>query len=536
MIDRHDRGFVLLVSLLTLVVAIFPFAIGQTMAPKGSLYYGNRVVAPADFSIYYSYITQGATGKIFMDDAFTSERYAPTIFQPLWYVVGLGARLTHVDAPTAFAAARYLTIPIFLLALWWAASWLWPEDRQRRRVGFVISIIASGVGGLTVTMLPTIATENLWQFPDLWVSEAYSMLTLWSSAHFLLVSSGILFILIATERSFLEQRWRWAVWAGIVALGVVAIHPFHVLTWFVCWVVLTVWRWITSRQFPWRYIIRWSTVLLISSPMLLMYLLQLLSDPYTIGRAVQNINMSDAPWRMAIGIGAPLVCAIWSTFYWRPRDDRWRWLLAVAAGYCIAIYLPVAFQRRLSQGMLLPFSWLSVPAAVWLVNKTRHWSRATAFMTIGSAALLLSSTWIIVGGLIIKDFAIDVQVPRRMYFLDQEHQALYAALRNTDPLHPMLGTLIESNVAAGLTAHKMFIGYGVETLRFGEKWTLMTHFYTDMAYAQQRTMLQQERLCYVLDSPRTRAYGNAFQPAVWPDLALVWSGPTMALYQTPFCS
>jgi hypothetical protein len=52
---------------------------------------------------------------------------------------------------------------------------------------------------------------------------------------------------------------------------------------------------------------------------------------------------------------------------------------------------------------------------------------------------------------------------------------------------------------------------------------------------QQRTLLFQEQLCYVMTSPRTQAYGNAFQPDQWADLQRVWSGPTLALYRTPYC-
>lgn len=535
MTSWSDKKFLLISGALALFIAIAPYAIGQAITPRGAMFYGNRVVAPVDFSIYYSYIVQGGQGHVFMEDVFTSELHQPTIFQPLWFVVGQAQRAFHVSVPTAFALARYLTIPIFLLTLWWAAGWLWPHDRFKRRTGFILSLIASGLGGMAVGLTASSGTETIWRYPDLWVSEAYSVLTLWSSPHFLLVTSGIVFVLVATERSWLERRWSWAVWAGAAALAVFAIHPFHVLTWLMVWVISSAWRWTQDRRLPWEYIRRWLLVIAMGSPALLFYAMQLLTDPITIGRAIQNINLTDRPIKMIIGIGLPLLLAGWGAFRWRPRDDRWRWALALALSYLMAVYLPVAFQRRLSQGLMLPFAWLSVPAAVWIIQKTYRWSCATTIMIVLAVVLILSSTWISVGGLMVKDYIDDLRVPRRMYYLGQEHREFLAALDAQDRHQPMLGTLIESNIAAGLTAHQVYVGYGVETLRFAEKFKNMGAFYSSMSEQQQRDLLAKEKLCFVMTSPRTRAYGSAFQPSTWTDLEHIWSGPTLDLYRTAYC-
>jgi len=515
-----------------MLLSALPFLLGQALAPAGTIFFGNKLIAPADYSIYYSYINQGMQGQVFMYDAFTSEAHAATLFQPLWFMVGLGAKLFHFSAPVAFAAARYLSVPVFLWTIWWAAGWIFSGFPRRRKVAFVTSLIASGFGGIFALIGPRLA-DFPWTYPDLWVSEAYAVLTLWSSAHFLLVTSGIVFVLVAVERSWSEQRWSWALWASLVAFATLSIHPFHVLTWAILWSLLTLWRWQNAKKFPRYYFARWVTVLAMSLPILLLYALQLKFDVLTIERSIQNINPTARPWAMVLGIGLPLFFAVVSVWKWKPRDERWRWLITLTLAYIIAAYLPVLFQRRLTQGMILPFAWLSAPVIESLIFTNHH--RSTKWVVSIALGLCLSFSWLFIGGVMIKDYARDIREPIRMYYIDRDHQELASFFRTLEPHQPILGSLIESNVLAGQTAHQVYVGYGVETWNFGEKLDTMDAFFSTMSEPEQRQFLQREQLCYVLSSPRTVAKGNAFQSQTWTDLVVAWSGKELTLFQTPYC-
>ncbi len=531
-----DRKFFVSCLLAAIVVGSFTFLIGQAMTPRGSKFLGNKVIAAGDYSVYYSYINQGRAGHLMMYDAFTSEAHRPTLIQPVWLVVGLLARLTGLSTPIAFALARLLATPLLVWALWWAARWLWPDDRLKQRTGMLLSLFAGGFGGLAAFLSMHSVGSVLWAYPDLWVSEAFTTLTLVSSAHFILVTSGIIFVLVAVERSWLEHKWSWALWAGAAALAVFSIHPFHLVTWSIVWVILTIWRTAVNRRVPWDYVKRWLTVIAIGSPMLLLYGLQLLFDPITIGRAAQNINRTGPVWGMAVGLGLLLIGAVIGTWYWRPRDERWRWLVALAIGYALAIYAPVLFQRRLSQGLMLPFAWLSVPAVVAGLTPIRHRLAAWPYGLFATATVLLTFSWLVVGILIVRDYFDELHgQPRFIYYLNTDYQSAATFLRATDPHQPLLTPLLEGNILAGLTAHQVFIGYGVETLNSGQKAKLVKDFYQTMNATEQHTLLAQWRLCYVLDSPWTRAYGQVFQPTNWPDLTLAWSGSKMRIYRTPYC-
>ena len=513
-------------------IGALPFLLGQAMTPPGAMFYGNKYIAPADFSIYYSYIHQGAQAHLFMYDAFTSEAAALTIFQPLWFLVGLGAHVFHLNPPTAFAAARLIATPVLLVTLWWATGWIWREDKRRRRIGFVLSIVASGLGGILTVIGPQF-TRAFATYPDVWVSEGFILLTLWSSAHFILATSGIIFVLVAVERSWLEQRSSWACWAGLVALATLSIHPFHIITWTILWVELTVWRWVASKSFPLGYVKHWLLVLVMASPVLLLYGLQLLFDPLTIGRAIQNINLTPVPWVVAVGLGLPLLGALVSKWTWRLKDGRWQWLVSLAVAYCIVVYIPFTFQRRLMQGMIIPFIFLSVPLFEFLIFSNRR--RLIKVFSGTALALALSSSWFFVGGRTVQAYANDLRQPTHLYFLPAEYLAAAKYLETTNPHQPLLTSLIESNILAGLTAHQVYVGYGSETLKYDEKSKLMDAFFERLTHDRQQQLLRTERLCYILTSPWTKAKGTAFRPEEWPDLVKVWSSTNLALYRTPYC-
>ncbi len=530
-----NRRFFLLSLAVMMVLVLLPYGLGRAMTRHGSLFYGNRTVSVADNSIYYSYINQGRHGQLFMYDAFTSEQHQATLFQPVWFGLGIIARIFSLNAPDAFMLGRIVTMPVLIFTLWWAARWFWPGDRLRQRLGFILSLTASGVGGIGLALSTQNLSHAVWYFPDLWVTEAYTMLTLGGSPHFILVTAGIVFVLVATERSWIERRWSWTLWAGLVALITLSIHPFHIVTWGLVWFGLTIWRSIVARRIMWSYIVRWLVVISMASPILLLYWLQLRFDPLTIGRAVQNSNLSLPLWLMALGLGFPLMAAIVGVWRWRPRDERWKFVVVLATAYFVAIYLPLLFQRRLSQGLVLPIAWLAVPVVAALYTTMQRRFRYAVVIVSTGVFFILTSSWIIISGLQVRDYAADLTVPLHMYYVSPSYQHLARYLATTNVHQPVLSTLLEGNVLGGLSAHQMFLGYGVETLQFTLKWGLTKSFYGHMSLEEQRQVLSRYHLCYVIESYRTQQYGDAFQPTHWPDLTRVWSEGDISLYRTPYC-
>ena len=511
-----------------------PLLFGWALTPPHYQFYANSFQAPADPSVYYSYIEQGRHGQIMMYDAFTSEPKRAVLFQPLWFIVGLVAQVLHVSSPVAFTLARWAATPVLLLALWWTIEWLW-TDKVKRRLAIIVTSFGGGLGGVFYVLAPHWLDFSGRTAPDLWISEAYVFLSAITNVHFLLVTAGLLFALVSVERSFEEKNWWRAVWAGVVLLGVFSIHPFHVVTLVLAWMLISLWRWASDKKFPTHYIGIWLLTLAISSPVLLYYGLQLLSDPLVIGRAVQNVNLMTSPLRTLIGLGVFFPAAILG---WRKlrHQKKYVWLTAWALAIMVAVYMPFNFQRRLSQGMIIPFALLSVPVfeGFW-VRAIRGGKKQWLYFIIGGWLLFFSPLTVTVTN------ALSYLIERTgretyVYYISPEYQDLAAYIKNkAQPNQPILASATSGRVLASLTAHQVFIGYSVETLNFDRKLTELRAWYGTMTQTEQQNMLQRENLCYVLVGPRELAYGSAFHPKQWPSMDLVWLGPTMALYYDRSC-
>ena len=530
-----DRTFVVWVAIVMMAAAAGPDIVGQSLTPAGYLFQGNTILAPGDPNVYYSYIEQARQGAILMRDVFTSEPQAATLWQPVWLVLGWLANLLHITTPAVFALGRVLSAGVFVLTAWWAAGWVWP-DRTARRIATLLMLGATGLGGVIAWLSGMNFGLMLELPPDLWVSEMVPILSGWATPHFLLVTSGFLFVLLAVERSWQEKSWSLIGWAGLVSLLTLSVHPFHILTWTLLWAGLTVWRWVKTKSFPIQYLARWLTVLFLSLPAIFYYAVGLLADPIVQGRAIQNINLTSSWWKVLVGLGGLGVLAAIGA--WRMRrvgNRQLPWLIGWAIVQLVVIFLPFNGQRRLIQGLVIPFALLAVPAVMalwrrWRVNRAKQ-----AVLFIGLIGLLTAST-IMTGGWIIRDYYQERQGRDHWeYFLSPEYQQLFSFVKTLENNRPILASAWDSVLIAGLTGRTVVSGHPVETLDYQAKNTAVKSFYTDADKQKQAQIIERYRACYILAGPRERAYGSGFEPAQWLNLTIAWSGPTMTLYRVTDC-
>lgn len=530
---RPDRKFFWTVTAFAMAVAALPVLVGLLLRPSGYAYPGTTTIAPGDTPVYYSYIDQGRQAGPFMRDVFTSENFGPTLWQPLWWLVGRLAAWCRIGTPLAANAARVLAVPVLTAALWSALRWLF-ADRRSRRVGFVIALFGGGIGGLLTTLWPHLMTAWAQPPPDLWVSEAYPFLSLWASAHFLLVTAAIVYVLTAMERIDGRMTWRNMCCPVVVAVATLSVHPFHIITWMMVWMTMTIARWVKDGRFPWRYAAAWIVILIAASPVWLYYGLGLRFDPLVSGRAVQNVNLAAPIGIIVIGIGFLLPLALWGAWRHAHASPQRLWLIAWAGATSVAMYMPLAFQRRLSQALIVPFAWLAVPAILVLWDRFRQPAVRVAVGAGLAIGLLVSPAAVI--HTITQAFLAERQSPQEYFYLSPEYQALVRFMQSSGaPDVPLLASLGDSNILAGLTGQTVYVGHPVETIHFEAKYAAMKKFYgrDDETVAAQFARYQ--GICFILDSPRSRTYGRSLGRESWPFLQKIWSGPTMTLYRTTTC-
>lgn len=531
-----DRTFIVWAALAAMAMAALPYIFGVSLTPATYLFQGNTILAPGDPNVYYSYIEQARHGAILMRDVFTSEPHAATLWQPVWLVLGWLANIFHLSTPAVFALGRVLSMALFVATVWWAVRWLWP-DSFHRRAGVLLAIGMSGLGGIFALITHLDFGNLLGLPPDLWVSEMVPILSSWATPHFLLITSGYLFVLVSVERSWQEHAWRRIWLAGAVSLMTLSVHPFHILTWVALWVVLTFWRWIQTKTAPFDYLFRWVVILFMSLPAIVYYLIGLLADPIVQGRALQNVNLTPQWWEVLIGLGGALILAgVGTRRLQRERNRRVLWIAAWALVQLMVIFSPFDSQRRLMQGMIIPFALLATPVvvAMWRSQGTGL-AKRTAII-IGLTGLLATST-IITGAKIIGDYSQERRGRDHWeYFLTPEYQALFSFVKTFVPVdRPILASAWDSVLIAGFTGQTVVSGHPVETLDYKEKYATVKNFYYQATQFEQASILRRYRACYILTGPRELAYGSAFKPQAWPDLQVAWTGPTMTLYRVTNC-
>src|SRR3989344_1958649 len=113
-ISKQEWKFVAWITLAVIVITFVPLLYGYFNTPDGKIFLFNPSVNYYDRQVYYSQIGQIAAGDYFFKDLFTSEAQPIGIFNPLWFLVGLAAKLFSLPPAIAFHAARFLLIPVFM--------------------------------------------------------------------------------------------------------------------------------------------------------------------------------------------------------------------------------------------------------------------------------------------------------------------------------------------------------------------------------------------------------------------------------------
>lgn len=523
-------------SVLGIVIGSLPYLIGLVMRPTGYSLLGTTPLAAGDVSVYYSYVEQGRQGHWLMRDVFTADQHPATIWQPLWFVVGQLGNIFHLSTPWAYALARVAAAPLLIGAIWWLTGWLWSAWRTRVSTT-LLTAIASGFGGALSAWWPQWVGQLGYGSIDQWISEAFTHLTLIGSPHFILVTAGIIFTLVSIERSWEERKWQRMVWASMAALGVVSIHPFHVITWALLAVAMTVYHWWHNHRFPRGYVARWLVLAAVVSPVLLLYALQLAYDPLTAIRATQNLLQSPALLRTVLGLGLLLPLGLWGMWRQFRVSNRWAFVTCWAIITVFAMYFPLTFQRRLSQGLSIPWTMLTVSALSYVMSRLRQRSVVVANLTIAALVLLLGWTWLSTIGRFVRVYTGQINgQPGHTYFLSPDQQASLQYIRSARPAAPILGSLHDSNIVAGLTTVPVFVGHVVETIDYHVKADVLDRFYRTTSDTERRSILAYYHICTLIDGPQERALGPLFHPAAWTDLQPVWTSATVTIYHIDQCA
>lgn len=539
-ISRNEWGFIFKISALALALASLSLIVIVALTPSGYFATGLHTLSPGDYPVYYSYIDQAARGAFLFTDLFTTEPHAPFNLNVFWVPVGWVAYLLSLSPPVAFHLARLAMVPLFTVVAYVLSALIFREP-ARRKIALVFVTFASGLGGYFALPLEG-------QFPkgvspltypmDLWVTEAFPFLQFHQTGHFTFGTILFVLVLAGVALAWRTGRYRYSLGAGVAGLWLFAFHPFHAPSLTAIVVVWGLWEGIRRRVAWTRLFIHAMVVAAIAAPALAWQSVVATANPIGVARAAQNVLPTPAFHIVLESYGFLAVAALLMLVRRSTWRDERRSLLAlwvIAQG--ILIFVPLFFQRRLTQGLSIPLALLTADFIVGVFARWRQrpksfaafFANSPAALTFAFVVLFGFSNAIVLGQDI--HFVLTNRTAPFVIYLPNEYATAFTVLKRTEADAIVLARAGTGNVLPGFTGRRTYVGHPVETLSYEMKRRQVETFFRDEESPErQAAFLDTNRISYVFWGPLERSTGS-FDPETKSFLEPVSVGQTISLYR-----
>lgn len=522
-VSKNEWRWALFWAAIIVGLSSLPYLLAWRLAPEDVQYTG-LLINHFDGASYYAKMRQGMRGDWLFHLAFTPEPHDGVFVYTFYLALGHLARVLHLPIPLVYHLARIATGLILLLVAYRFIA-VFFRHVQARRLTFLLLGLSAGLGWLFGPLDLLTA--------DLWVVEGFTFLSIFTNAHFplmtglmLLIFLNILETLAIDFRRVKKKGWLRNLRASRLlvayALGLLLalVQPLAIpVTMSVLIVYLATLTW-QSRQLPWNAILVTVAAAAGAAPFLLYDLYVYLTNPAIASWSAQNVTPSLPPWSYALGYGLVLLLAlvgIWIAARRRTPTDLF--LLAWAGTVVVLLYVPFALQRRFITGLHVPLSLLAAIALVQAIRPRVRPSRrglATGLI-IGFAALtnLFVPLVSVVG----------VAQGQPPLVMSQDEADACAWLReNTAWTDTVLAPATAGEFIPAWAGNRVVYGHPFETIDAKAKKESVDRFYNPLtAETERRALLAQYGVCYVL------ALETSFN-AQNLDLLPVWTGKEATLF------
>ncbi len=498
-----ERRLVLGLLAVTLVLASLPYAFAYAITPPGTRFVGTAYNID-DYCNYLSWVRQTMDGRFFFHNQFTTEPQRNLEFNLLFWALGRGAAWLHLSPQAALQIARIGSGAVLLGLVYKFYQAALPHNAQARVTAFAFVCLSGGWGWLLWSRWHD---KNLPGSPvDAWQPEAFTFLTLYTSALMTVSTAFIVAALYCLLRGEQTGRWRYAVCAGLCGAVLGNIHSYDVLHLAAAWgLYLVVW---TAVQRGRGVAASWGRGLLalaLTLPTTVYEYLVLQRESVFRARA-EVPTLSPAFWHYALGYGVVFLLAVFvlprlaRSLPSRPSLFATRQaalvVLCWAVGGLAVIYLPVAFQRKMIMGTHIPLCLLAGLGAVWLTRRLQP--RAQNFALAALALLALPSSLLFLSRdmtHLTENRSETQQAP----FLPDALVDCYGWLRtHTPPDSAVVGFPTLCAALPGYAGRTVWAGHWAETPHYGAKVAAFARFAdADTSDSERQAFLAQTRAQYL---------------------------------------
>ncbi len=528
-INKKEWRLVVWMVVFVILITTLPYVYGWRQTPANHTYTGLHSLTPGDIHVYFSWMEQAKQGRFISKDLYTSEPQARILLNSFWSVEGLIARYTGLSDNLVFQLSRVVLIPYFLILLYLLSAFIFKE-KLWRKVSFVFLSLASGWGFLISIFLPnSVYAKGWYNWPlDLWAPESNNLLTMFQSPHLILSTSFILLILGLTWWAIEKDSYKYSLLAGLIALAEFQFHPFHAPTifgvlagYFFIQLILNLNKIKQIKDYLFNIVKHSLVVAFISLPSIIYWLTLELTDFVTQIRTYQNVCLTPPLWITLASYGLLIPLASWAIYkFWQTQDKVNNlqifiitWLIVQFA----LLYAPLAFQRRLMQGLQIPMIILAVWGLKYIFNYLKGKLNRRQFnFYLANAPLMIMLFILLFTGSNLYNWIREISVFAKSYpqlYVRNDVMAGYNWLKNnTPPKAVILSDLYNGNLIPGRNGRFVYIGHGVETLFFESKLGHMVWFYATNNFDRKKIkFLKQNRITYVFYSPNEKGIGK-FKP------------------------
>ncbi len=478
---RLERRLVVGLALAALLLACLPYAFGYAITPPGTRFIGTAYNID-DYCNYLSWVRQTMDGRFFFHNQFTTEPQRNLEFNLFFWTLGRGAALLHLSPQAALQVARVgggAAVLWLVYKLYRAAV---PQNVPARVTAFAFVCLSGGWGWL---QWPLWHDKNVSGSPvDAWQPEAFTFLTLYTSALMTVSTAFIVGALYCLLRGEQTGRWQYAACAGLCGAVLGNIHSYDVLHLAAAWgLYLVAWTLVQRGRDVGASWARGVLALALTLPTTVYEYLILQRETVFRARAAVP-TLSPAFWHYILGYGVVFILAVLVLpFLVRGLQSRLSLfadkqaalvVLCWAIGGLAVIYLPVAFQRKMVMGTHIPLCLLAGLGAALLTQTLKP--RAQTFL-LAALVLLSLPTSLLFLARDMTHLTENRSETQQSPFLPDTLVDCYAWLRtHTPPQSAVVGFPTLCAALPGYAGRTVWAGHWAETPQYGTKTTEFARF------------------------------------------------------------
>jgi hypothetical protein len=517
-IKKDEWIFLLKLIFLLIFITSLPYLYGYLNKPANSRFIGTPTINWWDYLNYFSWIEQAKEGKILFKNFASSEPQRDIFFNLFFLFLGWGAKILNVSSLVIFQITRILLIPVFSIVSYLFISYF--LKGEERKICFILLLFSSGLG-VWATTFSIIFLKKAIIFPDLWVPEAISFLTLYLNSLHILSITLILLIFLLFLISLEEKRIKYIILAGFIFLFLSQIHPYTLP---IVWSILGVYLFalfLLKKIIFGKNFFYYLILISFSLPSIFYWIFFIFFDNLSIERVSQAIEISKTPplYSIIILFGVPFFLALIG-FYNLVKnnlifENKFLFLIAWSITQFCLIYLPYLPQRRFIEGLQVPIVILATIGVSFIYQlekfrEIKHFLfKNKIFWFIFFLLFLFLSNLVV----IFNDIFLYTSKTPLFYLSQGMIKALDYLKENCKGEKVVLSSYYTGALIPPFAQTKAYIAHGgSDTLYFLEKKKKVEFFFGTNNYDSEKIrFLKENKIDYILFSEFERKMGD-FNP------------------------